>query len=200
MIPMLRSWRVIPSVAVILLTGLAACGADSPSVTETTVGGPSATIELNDADAEFAQGMIAHHEQAIEMAEIALDPNSGAREEVRDLAVRIKAAQDSEVMMMSAWLTAAGRPMMMDMSDGHDMSSMAGMMSVDEMDALMGSTGSEFDKMWLEMMIKHHEGAIIQAQDVMASGSYAEIMVLAEEIISVQFAEIAEMRVLLEQL
>ena len=103
--------------------------------------------------------MIAHHEQAIEMAEIALDPNTGASAEVVDLATRIQAAQDPEVELMTGWLTAAGESVTMDTSDGHDMSSMDGMMTADQMDAMAAMTGAEFDQMWLEMMIAHHEGA-----------------------------------------
>ena len=71
--------------------------------------GSAAASELNAAEVEFAQGMIAHHEQAIEMAEIALDPNVGASPQVVDLATRIKGAQDPEVELMTGWLTAAGR-------------------------------------------------------------------------------------------
>jgi uncharacterized protein (DUF305 family) len=201
MAQMLPRWCAISSVAVVLTAGLVACGSgDSDSTATTVSSAPGSAIELNDADVEFAQGMIAHHEQAIEMAEIALDPNSGASAAVLDLATRIRSAQDSEVMMMTAWLTAAGKPMTMDTSGGHDMSSMAGMMSMEDMDALARSTGTEFDRMWLEMMIQHHEGAIIQAEEAKANGSYPEVLALADEIISAQLGEIAEMRELLAQL
>ena len=121
---------------------LAACGSDDSSSADTTPateapGGSAATVELNAADIEFAQGMIAHHEQAIEMAEIALDPNIGASPEVIDLATRIKGAQDPEVELMTGWLTAAGEPVAMDASEGHDMSSMDGMMTAEQMDACL---------------------------------------------------------------
>ena len=185
-----------PSIAALALTlTLAACGSDH-SMTDTT----SANQEVggfNTADIEFAQGMIAHHEQAIEMAEIALDPNAGASAEVIDLATRIKGAQDPEVTLMTGWLTTAGRPVAMDMSDGHDMSTMDGMMSADQMDEMAAMTGAEFDQVWLGMMIAHHEGAIKQSQAAKNNGSNADVRALADQIISDQQAEITEMEALL---
>jgi uncharacterized protein (DUF305 family) len=191
-----------PMIAVALTAALAACGSDdtatSDSVAVTDVSPTAGEVTLNAADIEFAQGMIAHHEQAIEMAEIALDPNTGASAEVVDLATRIQAAQDPEVELMTAWLTAAGESVTMDTSDGHDMSSMEGMMSADQMDELASMTGAEFDQMWLEMMIAHHEGAVSQSETVKADGSNAEVLLLADQIITAQQAEIAEMQALLE--
>jgi uncharacterized protein (DUF305 family) len=192
----------VASAALALAGALAACGSDDSPAADTapaaeTTSPTASDVVLNAADVEFAQGMIAHHEQAIEMSEIALDPNVGASAEVVDLATRIQAAQDPEVELMTGWLEAAGAPLTMDMSDGHDMSSMDGMMSADEMDALAAATGTEFDRMWLEMMIAHHEGAISQSETVKASGSNADVLALADEIIVAQQAEIAEMQALL---
>jgi len=184
------------SIAALALTfTLAACGSDH-SMTNTTSDAQEGS-GFNKADIEFAQGMIAHHEQAIEMAEIALDPNSGASAEVIDLATRIKGAQDPEVATMSGWLTTAGEPVVMDMSDGHDMSTMDGMMSADQMNAMAAMTGAEFDQEWLGMMIAHHEGAITQSQTAKNNGSNADVRALADEIISAQQAEITEMEALL---
>ena len=157
-----------------------------------------ASADFNDADVVFAQGMIADHEQAIEMADIALDPTIGASAEVQDLATRIKDAQDPEIELMTGWLTAWGQPVQMDASGGHDMSNMEGVMTAEEMDALGAATGTEFDTMWLEMMVRHHEGAIAMAETVKASGSSADVLGLAEQIISAQQAEIDEMRALLD--
>jgi uncharacterized protein (DUF305 family) len=192
-----------PAIALALTATLAACGSDDSSSVDTTPvteapGGSAATVELNAADAEFAQGMIAHHEQAIEMAEIALDPNVGASPQVIDLATRIKGAQDPEVEAMTGWLTAAGEPVMMDTSGGHDMSSMDGMMTAGQMDAMAAMTGDEFDRMWLEMMIAHHEGAISQSETVKANGSSADVLALADQIITAQQGEITEMQALLQ--
>jgi uncharacterized protein (DUF305 family) len=188
-------------IAIALTATLAACGSDDTATSDSaTDAASSATgeVTLNKADIEFAQGMIAHHEQAIEMAEIALDPASGARAEVIDLATRIQAAQDPEVELMTGWLTAAGESIAMDTSDGHDMSSMEGMMTADQMDEMAAMTGADFDQMWLEMMIAHHEGAVSQSETVKADGSNADVLLLADQIITAQQAEITEMQALLQ--
>ncbi|MGE0138343.1 MAG: DUF305 domain-containing protein [Ilumatobacteraceae bacterium] len=199
-----RRLLVAPIAATLALT-LAACGsdddtssADTTPAAATDPAGEQGAVVLNDADVEFAQGMIAHHEQAIEMSEIALDPNRSAGPEVIDLATRIQAAQEPEIEQMTAWLTAAGEPLTMDMSEGHDMSDMEGMMTAEQMDALAAATGADFDQMWLEMMIAHHEGAISQSETVKANGSNPDVLALADQIITAQQAEIAEMQALLE--
>lgn len=191
-----------PIIALALVVSLAACGSDDSSSANTAAvdssSGSVASVALNAADIEFAQGMIAHHEQAIEMAEIALDPGTGASPEVVDLATRIKGAQDPEVELMTGWLTAAGEPVVMDASEGHDMSSMEGMMTAEQMDAMAAMTGADFDQMWLQMMIAHHEGAVSQSQTVKADGSNADVLALADTIINAQQAEITEMQALFQ--
>jgi uncharacterized protein (DUF305 family) len=191
-----------PLIAIALTATLVACGSDdaatSNSVAATDTPTATGEVTLNEADVEFAQGMIAHHEQAIEMAEIALDPATGASPEVVDLATRIQAAQDPEVELMTGWLTAAGEPVAMDTSDGHDMSSMDGMMTADQIDEMAAMTGADFDQTWLEMMIAHHEGAISQSETVKADGSNADVLLLADQIIAAQQAEISEMQALLQ--
>ena len=170
---------------------------------------------FNDADVAFAQGMIAHHQQAIDMAQMALDPNAGASPDVVDLATRIQGAQDPEIALMTSWLTAWGRPMQMDTTGGHDMSSMDsmssmddmmtmdemssmdGMMTAEEMDDLRAMTGADFDRMWMEMMIRHHQGAIAESQTVKAQGSNPDTLALADQIIAAQSQEIEEMQGLL---
>jgi uncharacterized protein (DUF305 family) len=189
----------------IVTVTLAACGSDDDDSAaddavatpqDTGASGAPADVELNRADVEFSQGMIAHHEQAIEMAEIALDPNVGASAEVVDLATRVQAAQDPEIELMRGWLTAAGEPVSMDSADGHDMSTMEGMMPAGQMDALAAASGAEFDQMWLQMMIAHHEGAVSQSETVKAEGFNPDVLALADRIITSQQAEIAEMQAL----
>jgi uncharacterized protein (DUF305 family) len=148
-----------------------------------------------EADVMFAQMMIPHHEQAVQMADIALDPARGASPQVVELASRIKAAQDPEIAQMNAWLEAQGAAEMMDHS-GHG--GMGGMLSQEQLDALANATGAEFDRLFLEGMIAHHEGAIAMAEDVRADGGDPEIQALADAIIKAQRAEIAEMRGLLK--
>jgi len=181
--------------ALVATFAIAACGDDHGS-SKATIDVP-AGADFNAADVEFAQGMIPHHEQAIEMAEIALDPTVGAGPEVLDLAARIQGAQDPEIELMTEWLTGWGQPIQMDMSDGHSMDDMEGMMSAEQMDALAAATGAEFDQLWLEMMIEHHTGAISMADTVKADGSNPDVLALADQIITAQRAEIEEMQQLL---
>jgi uncharacterized protein (DUF305 family) len=153
-------------------------------------------VEFNDDDVMFAQMMIPHHEQAIEMSDIALDPAVGASDTVRALAERIKDAQDPEIDQMKALLSAWGQSMTMD-SDVDHSTMMSGMLTLDELASLSQLRGSEFDAAWLEAMIAHHEGAIQMAQDVLENGTNSDIRTLSEAIVSGQQAEIEEMQSLL---
>ncbi len=158
--------------------------------------GGSSGDGFNGADTMFAQMMIPHHEQAIEMADMALDPATGAGPDVTALAEAIAAAQDPEIAEMTALLEGWGEPVAMD--EGMDHSGMmSGMLTVEELDALAELRGAEFDRAWLEAMIAHHEGAVDMAEDVLADGENPEVRDLAERIVAAQAAEIAEMRALL---
>lgn len=151
------------------------------------------SADFNASDTMFAQMMIPHHEQAIEMSDIALDPATSAGDTVRDLASRIKAEQDPEIAQMTGLLTNWGQPTQMDSSMDHS-SMMSGMLTADELTSLGGLRGDEFDVQWLKAMIKHHEGAIDMARDVLKSGKNKEIRTLAESVVNSQQAEIDEMR------
>jgi uncharacterized protein (DUF305 family) len=183
--------------------GLAACGGDDDTTNGTDAAADATTpladgtADANDADVVFAHSMIPHHEPAVEMAEIALDPTVGASPQVVDLATRIQQAQDPEIEQMTSWLTMWGEPMEMDMSGGSEMSSMEGTMSAEDIDALGMARGAEFDQMWTEMMIAHHQGAISMAQTVQAEGSNPDVNALAAQVIAAQQAEIDEMNALL---
>ena len=180
-------------------TAAAESPATEPQAPAVSTGSEASTAGavFNEADVTFAQAMIPHHEQAIEMADIALDPTVGASADVQALAEAIQSAQDPEIELMTGWLIAWGQPLQMDTSGGHDMSSMEGVMTADEMDALGAATGAEFDSMWLEMMIRHHEGAISMANAVKANGLNADVVTLADAIIAGQQAEITTMEGLL---
>jgi uncharacterized protein (DUF305 family) len=173
----------------------------APSTTSATsapTGSATSSNAFNDADVEFAQRMIVHHEQAIEMAEIAQEPARKAGAEVIALAGRIEAGQDPEIERMIGWLRSWGAPDQMDTSGGHDMSEMAGMMSAEDMDSLDAMAGTEFDDMWLTMMVEHHEGAIEMATDIQAEGTNGDVETLAGQIVAAQQAEVDEMRPLLD--
>lgn len=188
----------IGSLALIMI--LTACGSSSdsssasePQTTDSASAGVTESLgDFNDADVMFAQMMIPHHEQAIEMADIALDPAVGASDEVKGFATRIKAAQDPEIVAMKGYLTSWGAPLSPD--DGMDHGSMMdGMLSVEELDELATLTGTEFDVRWAEAMIAHHEGAVAMAQDVVSEGANSTTRKLAERIIATQQAEIVEL-------
>jgi len=174
--------RGLISLVLIATAMLSACGQSSTDD----------SADFNDADVMFAQMMIPHHEQAIEMAEIALDPASGASAAIQDLAIRIRDAQDPEIALMKSFLTAWGAPVTPE--DGVDHSTMMeGMLSVEELDELAGLQGSAFDARWAAAMIAHHKGAVAMAEDVLADGKNPETRKLAEEIIANQQAEIDEL-------
>ena len=150
----------------------------------------------NKADQKFVQEMIPHHEQALELADMALDPTLMASEQVKALASQIKAAQDPEIDVMTQWLTEWDQPLM-DMSEDHSMA-MEGMLSIDELGALGQLTGEEFDQAWVSAMIAHHKGAIKMADTVKAEGESALVQELADAIIQAQKSEIDTLELLLK--
>jgi uncharacterized protein (DUF305 family) len=188
---------------------LSACGGgDSSSsgsgmdhgMTPTT----AAAATFNDADVTFAQSMIPHHKQAVEMASMADSRASDAQ--VKELASKIKAAQQPEIDTMNEWLTAWDKPAAMpSMSTDSDMSgmdhgSMSGMMSDADMNMLMNAKGAAFDKQFLTMMISHHRGAIEMATQETAEGSNPDAKALAQKINTDQQAEITTIKAILGRL
>lgn len=173
---------------------LAACGGSDSKGSSS-----SGSADFNDADVTFVQGMIPHHEQAVEMADLALE--NGTSADVKALAEKIKGAQDPEIETMKGFLKDWGK----DESEGSDDmggmdssgdSAEMGMMSDDEMADLEAASGAEFDTMFLEMMTKHHEGAVAMAETEQADGKSADAKDLAGRIIKAQKAEITEMKAL----
>lgn len=159
------------------------------------------------ADIAFAQLMIPHHKQAIQMADLAVA--NAVAPAVKALAARIKAAQDPEITTMNQWLSDWGAPTTMpgtdasgmptDSMDGMDMggAGAAGMMSSQDMDNLATATGADFDAMWLQMMIAHHQGAISMAEQIASTTTNPDVKALADAIVSGQDAEIATMQQML---
>lgn len=178
-------------------SSLQACsGSGTEQNSDSTVASGGVTADHNTSDVMFAQMMIPHHEQAIELADMALDPTNGASADVIALAQSVKAAQDPEIAQMKALLGAWGEPV--EMMDGMDHSSMMeGMLSTDGLAAIDALTGAAFDTAWLEAMIAHHGGAITMAESALDTGSNGEIKALAEAVIAGQQAEIDRMKALL---
>jgi len=162
---------------------------------------PASTASFNEADVSFAQAMIPHHRQALQMAALAKGRTADAQ--VKDLAGRIEAAQQPEIDTMNAWLTAWGEPTPMPSATsgmaGMGNGAMPGMMSNADMGRLMAAKGTPFDKMFLTMMISHHEGAITMAKQETAQGSNADAKALAQKIITDQQTEITTMKGMLAQ-
>jgi len=154
----------------------------------------------NQADVSFATDMIPHHGQAIQMASTALSKATSSK--VKDLATQIKAAQDPEISTMSGWLKQWGAPVPSTSMSGSGMGgmSMNGMMSAQEMSQLDSTTGAAFDKLWVQMMIKHHQGAVAMANTELASGQDPRVKSLAQSISVSQAKEIATMQALLPSL
>jgi uncharacterized protein (DUF305 family) len=187
--------RSVAILSAVLMSVLAACGSNSSQDAEPVVAedATSADAMFNDADVMFAQMMIPHHEQALEMSDIALDPTIGAGEKVLELATQIKNAQDPEIALMKDLLAAWGQPLVAEGDVDHS-TMMSGMMSADELAELGTLTGPAFDAAWAAAMIAHHEGAIEMAETVLADGNNAEILTLAKAIIDAQQAEIETLR------
>ena len=172
---------------------VAGCGNDTDSNDSTGSGG----AQFNDADVTFAEQMIPHHEQAVEMATMAQEQASST--EVKQLAAKIEAAQGPEIDTMTGWLEDWGQEAPSDSMGGMDDSGsdMSGMMSDAEMESMGAATGAEFDQMFLTMMIEHHTGAIEMAKTEQQAGENPDAIALAEKIEADQTAEIAQMEDLL---
>ncbi len=146
----------------------------------------------------FLQMMIPHHEQAVVMS--ALAPSRTQNAAVLKLAKQIEAAQGPEIAEMKSWLTAWNEPLtisdMGGMAHGGG-SEMPGMMKPEQMTALEKAKGAAFDKLYLQDMIKHHEGAVMMAQQELDSGENPQVKALAQTIIDAQTKEISEMKQML---
>ena len=174
---------------------LAGCGQDDSSSPDA---GADTTQQFNDADVSFAQDMIVHHRQAIEMSAMAAD--RAESQEVKDLAAGIESAQDPEIQTMTGWLEAWGEDVPEDMGDMGGMDhgeEMPGMMTREDMDELMDASGADFDQLFLTMMIEHHEGAIDMAQMEQSDGENPDAIAMAEQIQTAQEAEVVTMQQLL---
>lgn len=149
---------------------------------------------LNDADVEFLQGMIPHHGQAVVMAEMV--EVATTRPELRELAEGIIATQTEEITVMTDLLEQSGEDApSADMTglDHGGMQMMAGMMTDADMAAMQTMTDVDFDVMFAESMIAHHQGAIDAAEVVLLEGRHPAVQELARAVIEAQMAEIDQL-------
>jgi uncharacterized protein (DUF305 family) len=190
----------VASIAVLAVA--AGCGNDDMSGIDhgsgaTPTGAPPGSgATYNDTDVTFAQNMIPHHKQAVQMADLAAsratDPG------IKQLAVEIKAAQDPEIATLTGWLTAWGKPI--EPPQGHGGHAMPGMMSDAELAKLTTAKGTEFDRMFAQMMIAHHNGAIQMSKEEQAKGINTDAKTLAATIERTQTAEVTKLEKILDRL
>ncbi len=186
-------------------------GAQHPAEHSTSATAAPSAEAHNDADVSFARQMIPHHQQAVTMSDVLLgkqdiDPR------ITGLAHQIKAAQGPEIKQMQDWLSQWGNPAMPSMAPGddhrsHDMEGMEGMsggamgmMSQEQMTALMNAEGVEAGRLFLTGMITHHEGAIAMAQTEVKQGRFKPAVDLAQSIVTSQQQEIDTMKHILATL
>ncbi|MGY5080907.1 DUF305 domain-containing protein [Streptomyces nigrescens] len=201
---------------------LAACGNDSSSGKDHSMPGmdhggsssakaspgsseSSAKGAFKDADVKFAQMMIPHHQQAIEMAKL-----SGSRasdKEIKELSAAIDKAQGPEIKTLQGWLKSWGKPesapmdhSMPGMDHGSGHSGMSGIMSDKDMADLKASKGTDYDKKFATMMTAHHNGAISMAEDEQKNGRNVDAKKLAGAIIKGQTAEVEKFKKILDRL
>lgn len=216
---MTRNPLRLTAVAAAAVLALSACttdGEDTTAGTETTAttsavnetatdeSGESdesgEAAEHSEADVMFAQMMMPHHQQAIEMSDIIL-AKDGIPDDVTQLAEDIKNAQGPEIQQLTEWLDQWGEPTEPEGGHGgHNMSEMDGMLSDEELQQLSDAEGTDAARLFLEQMIAHHEGAITMAEDEVADGTYQPAVDLAQTIIDTQQQEIDMMRDLLDSL
>jgi len=209
--------------AVITLAMLAACAAACRSAAPTSVdarppivqpgapGQPSqvitaakasdvSNIEYIGADIKFMQGMIGHHAQAVEM--VALIPTHTSRDLMRMLGQRIEISQNDEIKMMQEWLQARHQLVPgVNAIHQHDAVLMPGMLTEDEMRRLSEAKGPDFDRLFLEGMIKHHEGALTMVKELFATpgaGQDVAIFSFASDVDADQRMEIDRMGAMLD--
>ena len=162
----------------------------------------SSKVQFSAADVKFMQGMIHHHAQALDMT--ALIASRTAHENMKLLSRRIEISQSDEINLMQRWLEIRGQAAP-GIHDHHipGAALMPGMLTDEEMDHLGATKGADFDRLWLEGMIKHHDGALIMVDELFATpgaGQESEIFAFASDVVADQQAEINRMGAMLQEL
>lgn len=191
------------SAALVAALALSSCTAAEPASVSTPAASAPATqldpadvAQFNEADIMFAQMMIPHHLQAVEMSDTLL-AKAGISAETMALAEKIKAAQEPEIAQLNGLLVAWGFDEMTADDDMAGMDHSSGMMTDEDMAALDAATGPAAERLYLDQMIAHHMGAIDMASPQVIDGENADAVALAESIESTQQKEISEMKKLL---
>ncbi len=175
---------------------------ESSRVIEAEKAADLSQVQHTAADVKFMQGMIGHHAQAIEMT--TLLPSRTASDAMRKLALRIEVSQADEIKMMQEWLRRRGADVPSEHAHhAHGATLMPGMLTPEEMSRLTAANGVEFDKLFLEFMIKHHAGALAMVEELFASagaGQDSDIFAFASDVDADQRMEIDRMGAMLKEL
>ncbi len=157
-----------------------------------------AGLAYTEVDVHFMQSMVPHHAQALEMTELVR--RHAKSSSVRRLALRMEISQRDEIDLIEGWLKGHGEAVRLQPEAGGAMSLMPGMLTPEQMQRLASARGDDFDRLFLELMIQHHQGAIVMVQDLFKSSGAAQestIFQFASNVDSDQAMEIARMRRLL---
>jgi uncharacterized protein (DUF305 family) len=207
--------RMMTMVAAVLVLGpLAACSSTPPPpsnpgpvIVPGRPGEEASTIapgqatgmaapQPNDADKNFVQDMIVHHQQAVWMSDLA--PERASSRDVKELASRISDVQGLEIDALNRWLSEhtipTVNPTAPDHHTGGDHAAMPGMATDEQLQQLRDATGEAFDRLWLQLMITHHEGAITMAEEVRRKGVDVRVQEIADDVVAEQTDEIRTMR------
>ena len=179
--------------ALIMAMALAGCSKDASMGMDHEGHSSMASGDLSGDDIMFLQMMIPHHQQAIDISNLAMKVSSDS--ELLELAKIIARDQAAEIKQMKAWLKDAGASEDM----GHSMDGMGGMLNDDELAALSAATGKEFDTLWLKGMTEHHDGAIHMTQ-MIEDAQNADIKAFGTKVIKDQSEQIAQMKKMLARL
>jgi uncharacterized protein (DUF305 family) len=198
-----RAFAVATTLAVLLVLGCSgqssngAGGSAGPTEAESGV-----AADVNQEDVHFARLMAPHHDQAVSMCEMVLSKKRGVKPEVRDLAEQIAKVRESQLETLNGWIQAwdpAG-----DLEPAEDENAPHhgghGLMTERQMQELDLADGPAAQRLFLEGMIRHHEGAVAIAEAEIATGSYPDAVELAKDLVETQRAEIAAMQQSLTQL
>ena len=199
------------TVVACLAVGASACASgagEPPTSTPPPVAVTRTHAPYTEADVAFMQGMIAHHGQALEMT--ALVPARSTNQMLHALAARIEQTQLNEIERMVRWLEARGETVPDPAAyrehgaGGHEEHGghMPGMLTPAEMARLAAANGTQFDRLFLASMIRHHEGALTMVAELQAAGggNEAEVYIFAADVDADQRAEIARMQSMLNQI
>ena len=188
---------------VLVLGALAVASCSGPGPVPTSAPPPVRVVAAGtwtQADVAFMQGMIHHHGQALDMT--ALVPERSTSASLRTMAARIEATQLDEIRRMRQWLEVRGEtapdPAAYRGHAAHE-AHMPGMLTPEQMQRLTAASGTGFDRLFLEYMIQHHEGALTMVSELQSAGGgvEGEVYILASDVDADQRAEIARMRSML---